>query len=81
MKADFKKPTTQRPQYIDVTIAPDGTAKIETNGFTGAACQAASLPYEEVLGAKTSDVPTAESKLKPSQVAATVKGTIKTKIG
>ena len=35
---------------MEVTIAPDGQCKVETKGFAGAACQAASRFLLRVLG-------------------------------
>lgn len=71
-------PGSQKPQVIEFTFAPDGSTKIETTGFAGKGCQAASLPYEQALGAKTSDIPTAEARDTPE---APIKATIKNKLG
>jgi len=38
---------------IEVIISPKGETKIETRGFTGSSCQ-------QALGAKVSEMPTAE---------------------
>jgi len=47
-------------RYIEVLIAPDGTVKITTEGFTGASCEEATRALEEGLGTKTSDERTEE---------------------
>ena len=45
---------------IEVLISPNGETKLETKGFSGAGCQAASEFLEAVLGRKTRDERTAE---------------------
>ena len=45
---------------IEVLITPNGETKLETKGFTGAGCQAASEFLEATLGCKTRDERTAE---------------------
>jgi len=45
---------------IEVVISPQGETKIETKGFTGSSCQQASQFLEQALGAKVSEMPTAE---------------------
>jgi hypothetical protein len=47
-------------RIIEVTISPKGETKIETKGYSGSSCQAASRFLEDALGAKLSDKPTAE---------------------
>ena len=47
-------------QIIEVLISPQGQTKIETKGFAGSTCQQASQFLEQALGAKLSDMPTAE---------------------
>jgi hypothetical protein len=47
-------------RIIEVIISPKGETKIETKGYSGSSCQAASKFLEDALGAKTSDLPTAE---------------------
>jgi Protein of unknown function (DUF2997). len=47
-------------QTIEVLISPKGEIKIQTKGFAGSSCQAASKFLEDALGAKLSDQPTAE---------------------
>ena len=44
---------------IEVLISPNGETKLETKGFSGAGCQAASEFLEAVLGRKTRDERTA----------------------
>ena len=45
---------------IEVIISPNGETEIETRGFTGSDCQQASQFLEQALGAKISEMPTAE---------------------
>ncbi len=45
---------------IKVTIEADGTPTIETSGFVGAECEAATKALEESLGARVSNVRTRE---------------------
>ena len=45
---------------IEVTIAPDGRSRIETKGFTGTACQAASRFLLRALGICTGQQLTSE---------------------
>ena len=40
---------------IEITVAPDGGTHVETKGFAGPACKAASKPYEDALGAKAAE--------------------------
>ena len=47
-------------QTIEVIVSPTGETRIETKGFSGAACQEASRFLESALGAKTSERLTAE---------------------
>ena len=35
---------------IEITIAPDGSSTVETKGFTGSTCRAASQWIEQALG-------------------------------
>ncbi|MHC4880652.1 MAG: DUF2997 domain-containing protein [Planctomycetota bacterium] len=35
---------------IEITIAPDGSSTVETKGFTGSTCRAASQWLERALG-------------------------------
>ena len=45
---------------ITVTVAKDGSTKVETKGFTGSSCQAASEFLEKALGARQSEKLTGE---------------------
>jgi hypothetical protein len=47
-------------KQIILTVAPDGTPKIEAKGFLGRACLAASKWLEKALGLVASDKPTPE---------------------
>ena len=40
---------------IEITVAPDGDTHVETKGFAGPACRAASKPYEVALGTKSAE--------------------------
>lgn len=59
-------------QIIEVIVKPDGSVKIETFGFTGSACEAATQHLlDAIKGAEISDARTAEfyvdEKLKVSR--------------
>jgi len=45
---------------IDVIVAPDGSSRIQTNGFTGSQCKEASRFLEQALGTVQSEQLTAE---------------------
>jgi len=45
---------------IDVIVAPDGSSRVQTNGFTGSQCKEASSFLEHALGAKQSEQLTAD---------------------
>jgi hypothetical protein len=45
---------------IEITFSMDGEVKIETKGFTGKSCLAASKFIEEALGQKGAVTPTAD---------------------
>jgi hypothetical protein len=45
---------------ITVIVAADGSTKVETTGYAGGACQAASRFIEEALGTRQSEKLTAE---------------------
>lgn len=45
---------------IEVTIGPTGETKVETKGFAGPSCQAASQLIEKALGRVTAEHKTAE---------------------
>jgi len=51
---------------IIVTVAKDGSTKVETKGFTGAACQAGSEFLDSALGARQLENLTAEYFSQPS---------------
>lgn len=44
-----------------------GNATVATDGYRGSECQRATEELEKLLGAKTSDTPTAEALLPPVQ--------------
>jgi hypothetical protein len=45
---------------IEIIVAPNGQSRLETKGFQGEACQAASQFLEKALGRTTSEVLTSE---------------------
>jgi hypothetical protein len=47
-------------QIIEIIVSSAGQSQLKTSGFSGAACQLASLPFERALGLKQSDQLTAE---------------------
>ncbi|MGA2255085.1 MAG: DUF2997 domain-containing protein [Thermoguttaceae bacterium] len=47
-------------KQIILTIDEEGGVKLETKGYGGQGCKAASKALEEALGVKTADKPTAE---------------------
>jgi hypothetical protein len=47
-------------QIIEVVVATDGKVTVQTKGFTGSACKAASESLEKALGLKQSEKLTAE---------------------
>ncbi len=42
-------------KIIEITVSPSGQTRIETKGFTGADCQAASRFIEQALGQRQSE--------------------------
>ena len=40
---------------IDVIVAPDGSSRVETNGFTGSDCRQASEFLRQALGSPTTE--------------------------
>ena len=40
---------------IEIVVTPEGETSVETRGFAGPACRAASKPYEQALGAKAAE--------------------------
>ena len=47
-------------KIIEMIVSPTGETKIETKGFSGSSCQAASEFLEKALGKVLLDKPTAE---------------------
>lgn len=47
-------------QVIEITVSPDGKVTVQTKGFVGNACKAASESLEKALGLKQSEQLTAE---------------------
>ena len=47
-------------RVIEVLVSPTGEAKVQTRGFTGAACQQATRALETALGGRQSETLTAE---------------------
>lgn len=45
---------------IEVVVAPDGKVTVQTKGFAGSACKAASESLEKALGLKQAEQHTAE---------------------
>jgi hypothetical protein len=45
---------------IELIVSPQGETRIETKGFAGASCQAASRFLEQALGARADEQLTAE---------------------
>jgi hypothetical protein len=48
------------PRIIEVTVSPRGEATVQTKGYTGGDCLAASRFLEQTLGIAISDRKTAE---------------------
>jgi hypothetical protein len=59
---------------IELIVAPDGTSRIETKGFTGADCQQASRFLETALGLRQSESLTTESYQTPTLQQVTRQG-------
>lgn len=47
-------------QTIEITVAPDGSTRVETKGFAGASCRQASAFVEQALGQRTGEQLTSE---------------------
>ena len=47
-------------RVIEVTVSPEGETTVQTRGFTGGACLAASRFLEEALGVPAGEVKTPE---------------------
>ena len=45
---------------IEIIVDPQGATKIQTKGYSGKACQAATRDLERALGTNTADKKTAE---------------------
>ena len=48
---------------IEITVSPTGETTVQTKGFTGSSCQAASRFIELSLGEKLKEQPTADMYL------------------
>jgi hypothetical protein len=53
------------PRVIEVTVSPKGDVSVQTKGYAGADCLAASKFLEQALGVKTAERPTAEFYTQP----------------
>jgi hypothetical protein len=47
-------------KQIQITVSPEGETRIETKGFSGAECQAASRFVEQALGTLSAEQKTTE---------------------
>jgi len=47
-------------KVIEIIVSPQGEARVQTKGFTGASCQEASRFLEQALGQRTKEQLTAE---------------------
>lgn len=47
-------------KVIEIIVAPNGETRVETKGFTGAACLDASRLIEQALGEQTAETLTTE---------------------
>ena len=47
-------------QIIEIIVAPDGTSTVQTRGFVGNTCRAASRFIEQALGQRADEKLTAE---------------------
>jgi hypothetical protein len=52
---------------IEIIVKPDGSTSLETKGFAGGECRAASEFIEQALGQRTSEQLTAEFHQQASQ--------------
>lgn len=52
-------------QIIEIIVAPTGETRLETKGFAGSSCQAASQFLEKALGRRQSEQLTAEFHSQP----------------
>ena len=51
---------TNTSQMIEITVKPDGSTSLETKGFAGNGCRAASEFLERALGSRASEQLTSE---------------------
>ena len=51
---------TSTSQTIEITVKPDGSTSLETKGFAGNGCRAASEFLERALGSRASEQLTSE---------------------
>ena len=51
---------TSTSQSIEITVKPDGSTSLETKGFAGNGCRAASEFLERALGSRESEQLTSE---------------------
>ena len=56
-------------KIIEITVSPNGEARVQTKGFTGGECRDASRFVEEALGQRVSETLTAEFHQAASQQA------------
>ncbi|HEX4131087.1 MAG TPA: DUF2997 domain-containing protein [Pirellulales bacterium] len=61
---------------IEITVAADGSTRIETRGFSGTSCQEASKFLERALGRTTHETLTAEYHAAQTTQAADQRQTI-----
>jgi len=47
-------------QTIEIIVSPEGAVTVQTKGFAGASCRAASRDLEEALGVRTAEQLTSE---------------------
>ena len=58
---------TSTSRTIEITVKPDGSTSLETKGFSGNGCRAASEFIEQALGTRTQEQLTAEFHQQASQ--------------
>jgi len=61
-------------QTIEIVVSPTGQVRVETKGFVGSSCKAASEFLLKTLGQATHDVRTAEYFQQPTQSNLTREG-------
>ena len=54
-------------KIIEIVVSPAGQTRVETKGFAGSECQAASRFIEQALGKRTGEQLTGEFYLQQSQ--------------